>query len=46
MLIHENPMYHLPFLPFAMAEVTPVVVGAMRGRRTPSSTAPVNGREP
>ncbi|GAB6919723.1 acyl-CoA dehydrogenase family protein [Rhodococcus erythropolis] len=31
MLIHDNPMYHLPFLPFAMAEVTPVVVGAMRG---------------
>ena len=30
-LIHENPMYHLPFLPFAMAEVTPVVVGATRG---------------
>ncbi|AWG97465.1 hydroxylase [Rhodococcus ruber Chol-4] len=31
MLLHDNPMYHLPFLPFAMAEVTPVVVGAMRG---------------
>ncbi|MFC9556224.1 acyl-CoA dehydrogenase family protein [Rhodococcus sp. NPDC056960] len=30
-LIHPNPMYHLPFLPFAMAEVTPVVVGALRG---------------
>ncbi|UGT61844.1 acyl-CoA dehydrogenase family protein [Nocardia asteroides] len=30
-LLHANPMYHLPFLPFAMAEVTPVVVGAMRG---------------
>ncbi|MGI5194118.1 acyl-CoA dehydrogenase family protein [Streptomyces sp. CA-288835] len=30
-LIHSNPMYHLPFVPFAMAEVTPVVVGAMRG---------------
>ncbi|WP_228001438.1 acyl-CoA dehydrogenase family protein [Nocardia australiensis] len=30
-LLHDNPMYHLPFLPFAMAEVTPVVVGAMRG---------------
>jgi 3-hydroxy-9,10-secoandrosta-1,3,5(10)-triene-9,17-dione monooxygenase len=24
-------MYHIPFIPFAMAEVTPVVVGAMRG---------------
>ncbi|MGW8814594.1 acyl-CoA dehydrogenase family protein [Gordonia terrae] len=24
-------MYHLPFLPFAMAEVTPVVTGATRG---------------
>ncbi|EHI10429.1 pigment production hydroxylase [Mycolicibacterium thermoresistibile ATCC 19527] len=31
MLLHDNPMYHLPFLCFAMAEVTPVVVGAMRG---------------
>lgn len=30
-LLHSNPMYHLPFLPFAMAEVTPVVVGAMQG---------------
>lgn len=29
--VHENPMYHLPFLSFAMAEVTPVVVGAMGG---------------
>lgn len=29
--LHDNPMYHLPFLPFAMAEVVPVVVGAMRG---------------
>lgn len=30
-LLHSNPMYHLPFLPFAMAEVVPVVVGATRG---------------
>jgi 3-hydroxy-9,10-secoandrosta-1,3,5(10)-triene-9,17-dione monooxygenase len=30
-LLHQNPMYHIPFIPFAMAEVTPVVVGAMRG---------------
>jgi 3-hydroxy-9,10-secoandrosta-1,3,5(10)-triene-9,17-dione monooxygenase len=30
-LIHANPMYHLPFLPFAMAEVVPVIVGATRG---------------
>lgn len=29
--VHANPMYHLPFLTFAMAEVTPVVVGAFRG---------------
>jgi 3-hydroxy-9,10-secoandrosta-1,3,5(10)-triene-9,17-dione monooxygenase len=26
-----NPMYHLPFLPLAMAEVVPVIVGATRG---------------
>lgn len=31
MLLHSNPMYHVPFLPFAMAEVIPVVVGALRG---------------
>lgn len=30
-LLHSNPMYHLPFLPFAMAEVVPVIVGATRG---------------
>ncbi len=29
--LHPNPMYHLPFLPFAMTEVVPVVVGATRG---------------
>jgi 3-hydroxy-9,10-secoandrosta-1,3,5(10)-triene-9,17-dione monooxygenase len=30
-LFHTNPMYHLPFLPLAMAEVVPVIVGATRG---------------
>ncbi len=30
-LLHPNPMYHLPFVPFAMCEVVPVVVGALRG---------------
>lgn len=29
--LHDNPMYHIPFLPFAMIEVLPVVVGAHRG---------------
>lgn len=29
--LHANPMYHLPFLPFAMIEVLPVVVGTHRG---------------
>lgn len=29
--LHDNPLYHIPFLPFAMAEVLPVVVGAHRG---------------
>jgi 3-hydroxy-9,10-secoandrosta-1,3,5(10)-triene-9,17-dione monooxygenase len=29
--LHENPMYHVPFIPFAMAEVAPVVVGSLRG---------------
>lgn len=29
--LHDNPMYQLPFLPFATAEVVPVVVGATRG---------------
>ncbi|MCA2276874.1 acyl-CoA dehydrogenase family protein [Mycobacterium intracellulare] len=30
-LLHPNPMYHLPFVPFTMCEVVPVVVGALRG---------------
>lgn len=29
--LHANPIYHIPFLPFAMNEVLPVVVGAHRG---------------
>ncbi|MES2492884.1 MAG: acyl-CoA dehydrogenase family protein [Pseudomonadota bacterium] len=29
--LHANPMYHIPFLPFAMLEVLPVVVGMHRG---------------
>lgn len=29
--LHPNPMYHIPFLPFAMNEVLPVIVGAHRG---------------
>lgn len=29
--IHANPMYHIPFLPFAMNEVLPVIVGTHRG---------------
>jgi len=29
--LHANPLYHVPFLPFAMAEVLPVVVGTHRG---------------
>lgn len=29
--LHDNPLYHVPFLPFAMIEVLPVVVGAHRG---------------
>lgn len=29
--LHANPMYHIPFLPFAMIEVLPVVVGTHRG---------------
>lgn len=29
--LHENPLYHIPFLPFAMTEVLPVVVGTHRG---------------
>ena len=28
---HANPMYRRPFLPFAMCEVVPVLVGALRG---------------
>lgn len=30
-LLHPNPMYSLPFVPFTMCEVVPVVVGALRG---------------
>ena len=29
--LHDNPMYHIPFLPFAMNEVIPVIVGTHRG---------------
>jgi 3-hydroxy-9,10-secoandrosta-1,3,5(10)-triene-9,17-dione monooxygenase len=29
--LHANQMYHIPFLPFAMVEVLPVVVGTHRG---------------
>jgi len=29
--IHSNPMYHIPFIPFAMNEVLPVLVGTHRG---------------
>lgn len=29
--LHADPIYRKPFLPFAMTEVVPVVVGAMRG---------------
>lgn len=29
--LHDNPLYHIPFLPFAMVEVLPVVVGTHRG---------------
>lgn len=29
--LHPNPMYHIPFLPFAMNEVLPVIVGTHRG---------------
>ena len=29
--LHANPMYNLPFLPFAMNEVLPVIVGTHRG---------------
>jgi 3-hydroxy-9,10-secoandrosta-1,3,5(10)-triene-9,17-dione monooxygenase len=30
-LLHANPMYQLPFVPFTVCEVVPVVVGALRG---------------
>jgi 3-hydroxy-9,10-secoandrosta-1,3,5(10)-triene-9,17-dione monooxygenase len=30
-LLHLNPMYQLPFVPFTMCEVVPVVTGALRG---------------
>src|SRR3546814_16956291 len=29
--LHATPMYHIPFLPFAMNEVLPVIVGTHRG---------------
>ncbi len=29
--LHANPMYRIPFIPFAMNEVVPVVVGTHRG---------------
>src|SRR3546814_12258352 len=29
--LHANPMYHIPFLPFEMNEVLPVIVGTHRG---------------
>jgi len=29
--LHQNPLYHIPFIPFAMTEVAPVVVGGLRG---------------
>lgn len=29
--LHDNPIYRIPFLPFAMVEVLPVIVGAHRG---------------
>src|SRR3546814_17190501 len=29
--LHANPMYHIPFLPFALNEVLPVIVGTHRG---------------
>lgn len=29
--LHANPMYRIPFIPFAMNEVLPVVVGTHRG---------------
>ena len=28
---HENPQYQLPFIPFLMCEVVPVLVGGLRG---------------
>ncbi len=32
--IHANPMYRLPFIPFLMCEVVPVLVGSLRGAVT------------
>lgn len=29
--LHNNSMYHIPFVPFAMCEVVPVIVGTHRG---------------
>ena len=33
-MLHSNPMYHLPLLPFVMTEVVPVCTGALRGAVT------------
>jgi 3-hydroxy-9,10-secoandrosta-1,3,5(10)-triene-9,17-dione monooxygenase len=47
--LHGNSMYRKPFLPFAMTEVVPVVVGAMRGaanaflRRTQARQGTISG---
>lgn len=47
--LHANPMYRKPFLPFAMTEVVPVLVGAMRGaanallRRTQERQGTISG---
>ncbi len=47
--LHANPMYSKPFLPFAMTEVVPVLVGAMRGaanaflRRTQERQGTISG---
>ena len=47
--LHGNPMYCKPFLPFAMTEVVPVLVGAMRGaanaflRRTQERQGTISG---
>ncbi len=47
--LHASPMYCKPFLPFAMTEVVPVLVGAMRGaanaflRRTQERQGTISG---